>query len=259
MKKAMHPTERRSISVQDYIAEFGPRLDEHGKERLRIRPRCPGCSQPLSIRGEERLQYDPVFAHMPDDNPPYCPLRNQATHRYEFLHDVPLNHERGAMIRASFFQHWQQHWSQLRLLLDKFADIADFIALIQHADSVKFWSRPNLEETDIPYIFLAWKEWPPVEKTRNGRREVLRSTWIRFLFDSRVRTFDDIWIRTQGDPVIIKATYKAPQRTHSPNINHLLDTDVININRSFLDEKFPEAPPFVIKMMHHEFPRELGL
>jgi hypothetical protein len=196
---------------------------------------------------------------MPDDNPPYCPLRNQANHRYEFLQDVPLDHERGAMIRVAFFQHWQQHWSQLRLLLDRYADIADFIGLVHHADGIDFWSRPNLEETDIPYIFLAWREWPPVETVRNGKQVVLRNTWIRFWFDSRVRTFDDIWIRTQGDPVIIKATYKNPQRAHIPNINHLLDTDVININRDFLDDGFPEAHPFVIKKMHQAFPREIEL
>jgi hypothetical protein len=74
-----------------------------------------------------------------------------------------------------------------------------------------------------------------------------------------VRTFDDIWIRTQGDPVIIKATYTPPQRAHSPNINHLLDTDVININRDFLDEGFPGVSPFVIEKMHQAFPREIEL
>lgn len=254
MKKAFHPSHDYQITVQKYLVEFGPRFDSNGKLRNRPPSRCPACLEPMKIVGEDRLPHDRIFSHISINNPPPCPLRNRADHKYEFLEESPQDNEAGRRLRRSFFDNWEKHWGQMLLLL-RFMNVQDFIDLIHLADKTRLWNRGKLSEWEIPYIFLVWKEWKPVEK-RDGT--ILRATWIRFWFDSRVRTLEDIWIRTQGNPRIIKALYHNPKRAASPGLDHLIDTDVIGIDTKFLNAHHKNPATFVIDKIHRSFPNELS-
>ncbi|MBE7562191.1 hypothetical protein H7F10_04300 [Acidithiobacillus sp. HP-6] len=255
MKTALHPyNDRKEVTVQAYTAEFGPKLDSHGRHRERPNARCPGCLEPLIIRGNDRPLQDQIFSHNRNENPPSCPLRNMADHRYAFLQPVPADTQRGRLLRADFFAHWQAHYGHMRRLLNGYMDVDDFIALIREADADRLWSRNQIEKWEITYIFLAWKEWPPV---RNNRDEILRAEWLRFWFDSRVRTFEDIWIRTEGDPRIIKATYQNPARARIPSLQHLEDTRILYIDRNFLQANYRPAVDYVVTKLHQAFPNEV--
>ena len=255
MKTALHPYYiKREVTVQTYTADFGPKMDSQGRRRNRPSARCPGCTEPMIIVGDDRPLHDQIFSHQRDVNPPPCPLRNRADYKYEFLHDVPEDTNRGRALRADFFAHWQAHYDKMRKLLNGLMDIGDFIAVIKEADRSRLWSRGNIEEWEVPYIFLVWKEWAPV-KTHRG--EVLRSNWLRFWFDSRVRTLDDIWIRTQGDPRIIRATYNNPARGGIPGLRHLVDTKTLYIEQTFLQAQHRSAADYVVSRMHRAFPKEV--
>ena len=125
MKKAFHPNEDRKITVQKYLSEFGSRLGPDGKPRQRPNSRCPACYEPMKIYGEDRARYDPDFSHLQSQNPPPCPLRNSADHRYEFLTDAPQDSEEGRKIRRDFFDRWAKHWDLMRRLLDRYMDVKE--------------------------------------------------------------------------------------------------------------------------------------
>lgn len=255
MKKAFHPKEDRYITVHDYLSEFGPRLDASGKVRTRPRSRCPACLEPMKIFGEDRPLHDQVFSHIGIKNSVPCPLRNRADHRYEFLNEAPEDTEAGRRLRQNFFEKWEKHYEKMRKLLSGFMNVQDFIDLIHEADRTRLWNRANLSEWEIPYIFLVWTEWPPVKKKRDGT--ILRKEWIRFWFDSRVRTLEEIWIRTQGPFRIIKAWYRDPERGGVPGLNHLIDTDVVEIDTDFLNSQHKNPSDFAIDKMRQFFSDEL--
>ncbi|WP_150113931.1 hypothetical protein [Leptospirillum ferriphilum] len=256
MKKAFHPKKDQQITVQTYLSEFGSRLGPDNKPRNRPNPRCPACLEPMTIYGENRPQHDQVFSHLRNENPAPCPLRNSADHKYDFLDEAPQNSETGKSLRQDFFKNWEKHWEVMRTLLHSFMDVKDFISLIHEADRTRLWNRAKLSEWEIPYIFLVRKEWPPVKNKRDGT--VLRKEWIRFWFDSRVRTLEDIWIRTQGTPRIIKARYSDPERGGVPGLNHLIDTDVIEIDTNLLESHHKKPHVFVIDRLKQAFPKELA-
>ncbi|MBU2729606.1 hypothetical protein [Acidithiobacillus caldus] len=254
MKTALHPYNvKKEVTVQTYTAEFGPKLDPQSRHQNRPRARCPGCLEPMIVVGNDRPLHDQIFSHPRDANPPPCPLRNRADHKYVFLHDVPVDTARGRALRADFFEHWQTHYAHMRKLLNGYMDVDDFIAVIKEADHSRLWSRGNLQEWEVPYIFLAWKEWAPVIKKKG---QLLRPVWLRFWFDSRVRTLDDIWIRTQGDPRIIKAIYRNPARGGSPTLRHLVDTKTLYIDQAFLQAQYRPPVDYVVLKMRQAFPRD---
>ena len=254
MKKAFHPIRDERITVQQYLSEFGSKLGPHGKHRERLPSRCPACLARMKIVGEDRPPHDQVFSHIGNENPAPCPLRNSADHKYEFFQDAPQDSETGKTLRRNFFKNWEKHYAKMRKLLNGFMDLRDFIALIREADRTRLWNRSRLSEWEIPYIFLVWKEWSPVSD-KTGK--VLRKEWIRFWFDSRVRTIDDIWIRTKGSTFrIIKAWYTPPKRRRVPSLDHLVDTDDIVIDPNFLTSPHTQPHEYVIKKMKRNFPDE---
>ena len=255
MKKAFHPIRDERITVQKYLSEFGSKLGPNGIPRERPRSRCPACLDPMKIVGEDRPPHDQVFSHIGNMNSAPCPLRNRADHKYAFLQEAPQDSEAGKMLHQSFFKNWEKHYVKMRKLLDGFMNIEDFIALIHEADRTRLWNRPRLSEWEIPYIFLVWKEWSPVSNKKTGK--VLRKEWIRFWFDSRVRTIDDIWIRTQGTFRIIKAWYTPPKHGVVPNLAHLIDTDGVAIDPGFHTFSHGKLHDLVFKKMSEAFPKKI--
>lgn len=69
------------------------------------------------------------------------------------------------------------------------------------------WHYRHLEENEIIIVFLVIKDFKPV-LTHEGK--VLRKHWVRFWFDSAVRSLDDFWPLTEANKVILKASCKVP-------------------------------------------------
>ncbi|MPX98328.1 hypothetical protein EHW61_17030, partial [Salinivibrio sp. VYel6] len=81
MKSALHPTVNKSITVVDYINEFGVKLDGNGHLRVRPFARCPACGSEMHTKGEANPTVDGVFSHQPNVNQ-FCPLKASAGQSY---------------------------------------------------------------------------------------------------------------------------------------------------------------------------------
>lgn len=248
MEKALHPDRDFPITPQEFWNDCGYKSAK--------RARCPACKQPMQIRGGDRESHaGGVFAHMPTTQgnlPVPCPLRNAADHRYTFLQEPQAHPEHAKRIRHSFFQNWEKHYSVIRKKL-KFLDVGDFIDAINEADKTRLWHRSQLAEWEVAYIMLVTRDWPPVT-TKDGK--TLRSEWVRFWFDARVRTLDDLWIRRDGPVEIIKATYKKPSRG-VPRATHLISADPFTVDTEFLSRPHRALHDFVSLKMRQVFVSEL--
>lgn len=252
MKEALHPTQSRPITVVEYIRLFGPRLDHLGRKNIRPPARCPACNEDMHPRGEADPEVDGVFAHKPNSTA-YCPLKQSAAQPYQILPQKDPDLAAAQRLRASFFLHWKYHWQLLRDYAP-YADIAEFIALIRYSDKQCIWQYRDLQEYEIPYIFLVLKDFHPIK----SKGKWLRKEWIRFWFDSRVRTIDDLWIRTTGDWRIVKAIYATPRAKGTvPGAAQLRSTAIPPINRDFLEGVEPMVHPYQESEMKKAFPKEL--
>jgi hypothetical protein len=246
MKIALHPLEPRRISPREYIAEFGSKFDRIDDNE---RARCPACKHRLSTPGEDRAGLITTFRHLPNKDH-WCIFKNASDFRYRLLPNSNLDPIRGAQLRESFLQNWQKHF----ILMDWYAayfDIVDFVERIQLADKEQLWSRPKLQEWEVPHILLVWQAVPPAYK-KTG--EVLRAEWLRFWFDGRIRTIDDLWIRTEGDFLLTRACYNTDRNAKRPDADDLVDVGVEPINRAFLNCHFePVTDKFKLKHMKNAF------
>ncbi len=251
MRTALHPTQNSSITVVEYIRLFGPRLNHLGQKNIRPPARCPACNEDMHPRGEADPEVDGVFAHKPNSTA-YCPLKQSAAQPYQMLPQRNPDLAAAQQLRRSFFSHWKHHWKLLRDYAP-YADITEFIALIRYADKQCIWQYRDLQEYEIPYIFLVLKDFPPIK----SKGKWLRREWIRFWFDSRVRTIDDLWIRTIGDWRIVQATYATPRAKGAvPGPKQLRSIDIPPINRNFLQQMEPGVHPYQESKMKDTFQME---
>lgn len=254
MRQALHPTENRPITVVEYIQQFGTRLDHRGYKNQRPPARCPACNEDMHPRGEVDPEVDGVFAHKPNSTA-YCPLKQSAAQPYQVLPQNNPDIAAAQRLRNSFFLHWKYHWQLLRRFAP-YADIAEFISLVRYADQHCIWQYRELLEYEIPYIFLVLKDFPPIK----SKGKWLRREWIRFWFDSRVRTIDDLWINTTGDWRIVKAVYAVPRaKGRVPGAAQLKTTEIPPIDRGFLGGVEPVVHPYQESAMKKAFPKELPL
>ncbi|WP_155637712.1 hypothetical protein [Burkholderia cepacia] len=253
MREALHPTENRPITVVEYIQLFGPRLNHLGIPNIRPAARCPACNEKMYPRGEANPIVDGVFYHKPNSTA-YCPLKQSAAQPYKILPPKNPDLVAAQKLRSSFFSHWKFHWKLIRDYAP-FADIGEFIALIHYADSRHLWQYQNIQEFEVPYIFLVLKDFPPIK----SKGKWLRREWMRFWFDARVRTIDDLWIRTTGDWRIVKAIYAVPRAKGTiPGAAQLKSTAIPPVKTDFLDGPEPTVHPYQEASMKEAFPDELS-
>lgn len=258
MDTVLWPDRDEECSAAEYSAHYGGRYDTRWVTKPRPNARCPACRERVKLVGEDRPAHDRHFSHIgSSERAPYCPLRNIADHKYVFLADAPPDSVQGRALRVSFFRNWEDHWHLWESHLGGISDVFTFIKLIQEADKMRLWNRPNLREWEIPYIFLVWRDYPPVLNKKTGG--YVRKEWHRFWFDARVRTLDDIWIRTQGPLTIVRATYAIPRSGKAPGLDQLRKTKLIYVEEDFLARGIQSKPRrFAIDKMQEAFPGELG-
>lgn len=259
MDVGLWPDRDEECSVIEYSAHYGGKHDKQWTFKPRPNARCPACREPVKLVGEDRPPHDRHFSHIGSSKEAlYCPLRNIADHKYEFLKDAPVDSEYGRNLRASFLQNWKYHWWLLNSYLDGISDVFSFIDMIKTADKTRLWNRPSLQEWEIPYIFLVWQDYPFVLNKKTGG--YLRKEWYRFWFDSRIRTLEDIWIRTHGQWTIVRAMYAIPKGCKAPGLTQLRKLKLIYVDADFLARGAPPEPRrFAVEKMHKEFSKELGV
>lgn len=252
MKTGYDPRAGDSITVAQNHKRYGAKLDRYGNPRVRPPVICPACSHSLHTVGETGALVDATWAHDPAPGL-FCPIKDSGSSKYELLSPTTPNLAAAKALRASFFKNWRAHWSYARDLA-AYAGIETFIGFIRHADRVDLWAHATLQEWQLPYTFLATCEFPPPK----GVAATKRREWLRFRFDAKLRTIEDLWIRTLPGLRFLRLYYRKP-RTGDPTEAHYIDCDPFTPDPGWMTTHRVVPPhTFAIRLMHKSFPGELG-
>lgn len=242
MERAIYSKTAKLISVADYIQLEGTRLDSLGQPQWRAPVTCPGCSEPVHTVGEGSIERANTWAHDPNPSGPWCPIKSAGGAKYALLTPTKPDVARGTLLRSTFLTNWKSHWGLVGEIA-QWADIHAFEGFIKNADSTKFWQHAGLAEWHIPYVFLVTCEFPP----RANRKE-----WLRFVFDNKVRTLDDLWIRTTGTWRFLMTKYRRP-RSGPPGPAHYIDCDLVTPDPNFLKRTFALPNAYQLDVMRKVF------
>jgi len=240
-------TTRRPITVEAFVLEFGPKLDDEAQPRLRPRVICIACGCDMHTIGEAGPLRDATWGHNPSTT--WCPVKESAAKPYEVLAPTAPDVEAGRILRERFFRNWTKHWEHVNDIV-RLSDIYTFISFIKRCDRLAFWCQPGLEEWFIPYVFLATCDFPPPKGIKG---KASRPEWVRCCFDARVRDSKDLWIRTTGDWGFVIATYRAPTRGE-PRAKDLISLDEITPRPTFLATTSGRANTYQSDAMARAFP-----
>jgi hypothetical protein len=254
MKTALHPMNDTIIMAADYYKIAGGKFEIYPSGQTRLRARCTACLRALRMTDESRPVHEHSFAHMPDPSA-YCPLKTGADNRYVDLTAIPKDVVRGKQLRVQFFKQWDRHFAAISRHVFAF-DINDFINRINLADSSKLWDCSQLNEWEIPYVFMVWRAFEPI--TNQKTKQVLRQEWLRFYYDAQVRTLADIWVKLEQPLFIVKASYKPLQSNKKPTADDINQTVRFEVNPHILDWVTPKPNSYQVKTMHRTFRFELG-
>lgn len=232
----------RSLPVEQYKDRYGPKLDARGMPRSRPSVVCLACWGTLHTVGEDSLTVEAVWAHDPDPHVS-CPVKDTGGIRYKLLPPTTPDTAAAQALRDAFFASWQKHWGHIREIAN-YADIDTLVGFLRHADNSNFWAHSGLHEWHIPYIFLATCDFPPPSGVAGTRRK----HWLRFRFDARVRTLEDLWIRVLPNLRFLRFHYRKP-RTGEPTPAHFIDMDAITPDSTFLSRTFPPPHPYASRAM----------
>lgn len=240
MKQGRHAQSRQLMTLQQYIQDFGSKLDQNGAKRIRPVLICPQCKVSLHTVGENNAgSTDAFFAHDPipkSQAKPYCELKDGGTKKYEGLTPTHPDIQGGAALRQNFMNNWRKHWALIKTYVE-YPDIFPFINAVKHLDSSKTWQHKGLREELVPYIILSLLEFAPPK----GKAANVRNITYRFWFDGTVRTYQDLWIRTTGDFSMIRASYHPPANPKS-KVLRFIDCADVTLYLDFLNLPLPSQP-----------------
>lgn len=248
MKTAFYGHGTTPYTVENYVDREGPKLDKYGKKRIRPSMHCYACGWEVHSVGETGPLREALWAHNSAPEAPWCPLKCEGGTKYEVLEPRVRNPGQVTELRTNFLARWRTHWGYIQQIAPM-ADIHTFEGFIRHADSTHWWGHVGLEEWHIPYIFLATCEFPPPSRPK---ARAVRATWLRFRFTARVRSLEDLWIRTTGKWGFMRLSYRQPRRGE-PKPEHLVDVVPIVPNPCLLEDSYPPPYPYQSDAMHKRF------
>ena len=245
METAFHARVGRNVSVKEFKELEGPKLDGRAMPRQRPLPICLACRVPLHTIGEDSGTVVPTWGHDPSKGT-YCPIKTDGGGRYELLPPTERDVAAGERVRAQFFAHWMQHWGFIRAVAP-YADIYVFVRFLKRMDSLGLWEQRHLEVWHVPYIFLSSCDFPP----SGGRM-----TWLRFRFDGRYRTIQDLWIRAEPGFHFLCLEYRAPARKPEPGPNEFIAAHPVYVGTRWLDDTFASPHEVALREMKRAFSDE---
>jgi hypothetical protein len=257
MKTAFDPFIDEIIDVPEFFKRYGTKHDPKWETTERPRARCTACQRPTRFNDENRPAFDQGFAHMPDKNA-FCPFKKGSDANYLSLNDVHKDSQHGQVLRQAFMSHWQWHFKLMNHYVSGF-DIYDFIHRVRLADTQKLWDCSNLQEWELPYVMLVWQPFKPILATTQRTGKPIRQQWVRFWYDARVRTIQDLWIRVEQPLTLVRATYSTSERAKSPNVEDIDQTKVMTIDTHFLENRFLELKPTIDAYKTTQFERAFKL
>lgn len=252
MEYAYDPGSGHNVTVDQFKDLYGPKRDARGVLRVRPVLHCLACGVALHTVAEDSTTAVRTWGHDPSPGT-YCPIKTEGGGRYEILPPRDGDPAAGAALRAAFFRQWQRHWGYVRDIAS-YADIYTLIGFLRAVDRTRFWDQRHLEEWHLPYVFLSTCDFPPP----TGKAATFRTEWLRFRFDGRYRTLEDLWIHAEPDFGFLRLRYHVPPRKKEPGPTNFIAAEPIIASPTWMTCVYPPLRPFPIDKMQEAFPRELA-
>jgi len=247
LEYAYDPKSRCNLTVDEYKDVYGPKMDDRGNMRTRPTLRCLACNVSLHTVSEDSSTTVPTWGHDPNKEI-FCPIKSAGATRYELLPPIDADPLTGIRLRTAFFAHWEQHWGFIRHVAP-LADIFTLIGFLRAADHRRFWDQRHFEEWHLPYVFLATCDFPPPK----GKAANRRAEWLRFRFDGRYRTLQDLWIRAAPGFNFLRLRYHAPVRKREPGPADFIVAEPVSVAAAWMAESFAPPHRFAVTQMQNAF------
>lgn len=241
MHEALHPDHDYKVDVSAYLRDFGRLPLGHKGPDPRKPPRCPFCSQGLSVVGDKNgASTTGHFAHKPRGG--FCPSKERAGQPYLDLWPRQPDPLSSLNLRTEFKATWQQQLKQLEEMV-ACLDHREFLDLLALADKHRIWEYANLQAGHVPYVLVALADFAPETGRQDKDGTPLRKLWLRFFYDSTLRHLEDLWIRPATPPALFRVSYMPKPRGGIPDSKSLLKSTPIEISSWFLTRPVVPATP----------------
>jgi len=242
MHEALHPTQNKKITAQEYFVEFGqPEADSSAVDD-RPRARCPFCPQLMSTVAARQGGH---FAHLPKSD--WCPSKEKTAEPYLNLRPAAPDEAAAKLLKAHFRESWRLHYARLAEIAPGLAH-TEFIELLVRANRLNIWAYKELRPEHLPYVLTLLADFSPASGRRktseDGVRVPARRLWLRFMYSSNVRHADDLWIFPRGETKFFRVSYHAPARAR-PSGKDILKSTEIERSSGFLTSPVSPIPTFV--------------
>jgi len=200
------------ISIEEFIMRYGNDASDKGEHAI-----CPVCRGLLFIRGNHNNKKCPHFAHARHAD---CIVVRQGKEKYSHLTPVEQNPQIISKRKADFLELTDKTYIKCHTICDKRLKFTEYYELLRVATNKKMWSYRGLELECIPYILLTYCD---LTKRKNRSRNFN----LRFVFNSDVKNYSDLWIKRSGPVDMIRLSLKG-------NVIHHFD--VIGLVAQFNEE-----------------------
>ncbi|CAM2152363.1 conserved protein of unknown function [Pararobbsia alpina] len=222
---ALHPDTCEQLSVEAYRKAFG-----HLSSASQPPALCPICGECVElVRAHDRAQ-TLHFSH-PSRLAEPCPLVSALVPDTLAQTSIPRDPARELKARGLFLDKWVWHFQRVRELAPAYS-IERFTRGIAHADVLHIWACEALEQSDIPYLFLA------LAGSMIASAETPR-IWFRFWFDSSVQAVSDLHGPRDMPARLYRLRYRNVQPGRFPETRHLTDWTEIPMTSEFLNGDAP--------------------
>lgn len=238
MRNAIHPHTKKTITVSDYIKDFG----NDSQRELKDFPFCPFCNQRMTIVAKSTANSTGHFKHFPNSN--FCPSKEKSGIPYANLQPLNPDAKHAEELKKIFVSNWQAHFSQIDFLV-KGLSKKEFLTLLTLANRARIWEYAHLEEFQIPFILSTLMDFPPQNSRNDKDKQKIRKYYFRCFFDSTVQRYDDLWIYQPTSIQFWRAWYQT-EANRKPRIEDLYNAYPFEMSAKFLENRH-WVPPFYVK------------
>lgn len=224
---ALHPDTCEQLTVDAYCRAFG-----HLSSASQPPALCPICGECVELaRAHDRAQ-TLHFTH-PSRVAEPCPLVSSWVPETLAQASLPRDPAREQKARGEFLEKWAWHFHRVRELAPAYS-IDRFTRGIEHADVLHIWACNTLEQSDIPYLFLA------LAGSMIASPDTPR-IWFRFWFDMSVQSVSDLHGPRDMPARFYRLRYRNVQAGRFPETRHLTDWTEIAVTGDFLNDEAPRT------------------
>ncbi|MDR2670067.1 MAG: hypothetical protein LBC14_08980 [Desulfovibrio sp.] len=207
MLVALHPVSKKSISVDEYILEYGEEQREYANRAL-----CPFlCGDKMTLVRQKGIVHH--FAHFGDY---FCPSKEDKGPQYKNSPPKNPDAKHAAEILEIFKNNLKRYYKKLKELIP-FILIQEFEEILNAAKKLHIWHYSQIKEFQLPYIFASLIDFHP-QSPKKYKTKSVRELHFRFIFSHVIRCYDDLIEHEQQTVHFLRASYKQNKKTHAHKI-----------------------------------------